>query len=111
MSYPKTVEEKIAALKMIASKKVMGVANKQRFVDFGFLFWGGQKKNMDTSYVDEWVGRFNKNSEYIYADKETTRMLIKVDGMESARKRLIDQYKSAGWSVAGIKEQMEIRGM
>jgi hypothetical protein len=111
MSYPKTLVEKIAALKMIASKKVIGSANKIRFVEFGTLFWGGQGKNMDPSYAEEWAGRFNKMCEYIYADKETTRYLIKVDGMESARKRLINQYKSAGWSLAGIKEQMEIRGM
>ena len=111
MSYPKTVEEKIAALKMIASKKIIGSANKSRFVEFGFLFWGGQGKNMDVDYVDNWVRRFNSNSEYIYADKETTRKLIKVDGVEGARKRLISQYKSAGWSSGGIKEQMDIRGM
>lgn len=111
MSYPKTVDEKIAALKMIASKKIIGSVNKSRFVEFGFLFWGGQAKGMDVGYVDDWVRRFNNNSEYIYADKETSRYLIRIDGMESARKRLIAQYKSAGWSSAGIKEQMNIRGM
>jgi hypothetical protein len=111
MSYLKTVDEKVAALKMIASKKIMGSANKHRFVEFGFLFWGKQGKNMDVNYVDDWVRRFNNNSEYIYADKETTKYLIKIDTMEGARKRLIAQYKSAGWSPAGIKEQMEMRGM
>jgi hypothetical protein len=111
MSYPKTVEEKIAALKMIASKKIIGIANKQRFVEFGFEFWGKQAKGMDISYVEDWVRRFNNNSEYISADKELSRILVKVDGMESARNRLIKQYKDAGWSAKGIAEQMKIRGM
>ena len=111
MTYPKTVDEKMALLKMIASKKIIGRMNKQRFVEFGGLFWGKQGKNMDVNYVDDWVRRFNDNSEYIYADKETTKYLIRIDTMEGARKHLIAQYKSAGWSANGIKEQLEVRGM
>ena len=111
MSYPKTLPEKMAALKMIASKKIIGTTNKIRFVEFGSLFWGGQGKGMDTDYVETWARRFNNDNEYIYADKERTHMLIKVDGMVSARKRFTDQYKSAAWTAKGIEEQMKLRGM
>jgi hypothetical protein len=111
-SLPKTKGEKLAALQEIAEKHIYGTKNRARFVAFGMRFWGNQDKPMDVHYADDWVRRFNQDSEYINSDRERTRMLANVDGGKvEARKRLHKQYRNAGWGELAIKEQMKIRGL
>jgi|WetSurMetagenome_2_1015567.scaffolds.fasta_scaffold63953_3 hypothetical protein len=109
--YPVTEAEKKSALKELAERHIYSKANKSRFVDFGMLFWGKQNKAMDILYVGDWIRRFNQEEEYIYADKERTKMLIKVDGVSNAKKHAYAQMKSAGWSAAFIKEKMKEKGL
>lgn len=109
---PVTKAEKHEALKMIAENYIHGGnTQKARFVKFGMLFWGNQQKAMDVSYVGDWIRRFNDGSEYIYADKERTKMLFEVDGRTNGKARLAQSYMDAGWSPKQIMEQFRVRGL
>jgi hypothetical protein len=111
MTVPRTFNEKLMALSKIAKDTVSGTKEKERFVKFGVLFWGKQEKGMDTSYVQDWVRRFNRGEEYIYADNERTKLLVIVDGKESAKRRAKQQMKNAGWGDKLVADQLKLKGL
>lgn len=111
MKFPTTKEEKKEALTEIAEEHVWGSEDQKRFVKFGMLFWGEQKKPMDFNYVSDWVRRFNQGSEYLYADQERLKMLKKVDGIAGAKRHAREGMKRAGWKPAYIAERLKDMGL
>jgi hypothetical protein len=96
--------EKIAATKIQGTKK-----QKNRFLVFAMHFWGnGSPSSLDTSYIDDWVKRFNRDDEYIYADYTRLDILSeKVDGITNAKTRMRQQYTKAGWNKASIEDRIK----
>jgi len=78
----------------------------QRFCDFIKLWKNG--KETDVDYIDEWASRFRKHCEYVRADNDTRRLLVKVDGL-NAINICKEQYELIGWCNESIaKEVMQI---
>ena len=98
--------ELIKKLNAIADKKIFGATNKNRFKVFAKHFWGN-RIDVDTTYVDDWVRRFNQNEEYVYADYARLDILVDhVDGITNAKTRARKQFEGAGWNKAYVEERL-----
>ncbi len=98
-------------LESISDKKIVGSANKLRFKVFAIHFWGN-RKTIDSDYIGEWVKRFNRGEEYIYADSERAKILIdRVDGITKARTRAKRQFTEAGWNKEYIEKRLRELGL
>lgn len=91
-NYPATTNETL--LRDIADVAGLGSHTKNRFVQFGLLFWGG--KRADPTYILEWARRFGRGSEYSVADDVRLGYLKEVDGVETARGRLFKAFVGRG---------------
>ena len=102
------VKETVNTLNSMADKEILGTdAQKLRFKIFAKHFWGS-RDYVDFLYVMDWIKRFNRGDEYIYADSERTKILVdKVDGITKARVRARKQFEAAGWSKAYIEKQLK----
>ena len=100
-------EEVIKKLNKIADDYVMGTTNKKRFKVFARQFWGN-RSGIDVPYVDDWVKRFNRGDEYIYADSIRLKILVeRVDGITAAKRIARKQFENAGWNKAYVDERVE----
>lgn len=103
-------EETKKILERIAATQIQGTPRqKNRFLVFAMHFWGNRNpSNLDVSYIEDWVRRFNRNEEYIYADFTRLDILSeKVDGITNAKTRLRKQYENAGWNKASIEDRVK----
>lgn len=91
-SYSRTVNE--TTLRDIADVAGLGSHTKKRFVAFGRLFWEG--KVADPTYMLEWARRFGRGSEYDVADDVRLGYLVEVDGIETAKNRILSAYGGGG---------------
>jgi len=100
--------EVIKELYRIADEHIRGTANKNRFKVFAKHFWGN-RDYVDSSYVLDWVRRFNTGEEYIYADSIRTRILVEnVDGITTAKRLARKQFEAAGWNKKYVEERIDM---
>jgi len=58
-----------------------------------------------TQYPYEWLSRIGYSKDYMLADYETIRALLKIDGEKEGKKLFITQHKSYNWSDKSIIEK------
>lgn len=56
--------------------------------------------------MDEWASRFRKHSEYVRADNNTRKLLVKVDGLKSID-ICKEQYELIGWCDKSIADEVK----
>lgn len=97
----RTLEE----LTKIANDNYLNLYQTQRFIEFAKLWKGGNEKDVD--YLSEWASRFRKNCEYVMADNETRKLLIKVDG-KLAPYVCEGQYRRLDWCDESVNDQIKM---
>ena len=96
-------------LTRIANENYLSLYQTQRFIEFAKLWKGG--KETDRDYLSEWAKRFRKECDYIMADNETRKLLIKVDG-KMAPYICGGQYRRIDWCEESVNDEIEmIKGL
>lgn len=90
----------IEELQDIAVQVGLSKSETNRFIKFAIAWYNDSGKRLwvDKRYGREWAERFYWEKEYFLSDEDRIRLLIKVDGMKSARSRLAKQLvRRGGW--------------
>lgn len=88
----------------ICDNNNLNMKQSQRFCDF-IKLWR-EEQEMDSDYIDEWASRFRKRCEYVRADNNTRKFLVKVDGL-NAINICKEQYELLEWCNKSVANEVK----